>query len=71
MILLDLHLPDLDGDVVLARLRADQRTADIPVIVVSADAYPTDIDRLRSHGADGYLSKPFDVEELFAIIDQP
>ncbi len=38
MILLDLHLPDIDGDQVLAQLRADERTAHIPVVILSADA---------------------------------
>jgi CheY-like chemotaxis protein len=40
LILLDLHLPDIPGDEVLRRLRTSGRTADIPVVVISADATP-------------------------------
>jgi PAS domain S-box-containing protein len=69
LVLLDLNLPDVSGDVVLRRLRGDPRTADIPIVVVSADATPSQIERLRSAGADDYLTKPFGVNELLAVID--
>jgi PAS domain S-box-containing protein len=61
LVLLDLHLPDLDGDEVLRRLRADPRTADIPVIVLSADATRDQIERLKLAGASDYVTKPIDV----------
>ena len=61
LVLLDLHLPDLDGDEVLRRLRADPRTADIPVIVLSADATRDQIERLKLAGAIDYVTKPIDV----------
>jgi two-component system nitrate/nitrite response regulator NarL len=61
LVLLDLHLPDLDGDEVLRRLRADPRTADIPVIVLSADATRDQIERLKQAGASDYVTKPIDV----------
>jgi len=51
LILLDLNLPDLQGDEVLAHLRADERTAAIPVVMVSADATQGQIDRLLAAGA--------------------
>lgn len=68
LILLDLHLPDLDGDEVLKRLRADERTRHIPVVVLSADATPGQVERLRQLGADAYLTKPIDVPEFIATI---
>jgi PAS domain S-box-containing protein len=70
LVLLDLHLPDVQGDEVLRRLRADHRTARIPVVMISADATPRTIDRLRAEGADAYLTKPLDVDEFLATIDR-
>jgi CheY-like chemotaxis protein len=67
-VLLDLHLPDLSGDEVLRRLRADPRTAAIPVIVVSADATQASLERLRASGADAYLTKPLDVDEFLRVV---
>ena len=69
LILLDLHLPDLGGDTVLARLRAQPETAAIPVVMISADATPGQIERLLAAGAHAYLTKPFDVSELLHIVD--
>jgi CheY-like chemotaxis protein len=69
LVLLDLNLPDISGDVVLRRLRGDPRTADISIVVVSADATPSQVQRLRSAGADDYLTKPFGVSELLAVVD--
>ncbi len=60
LVLLDLNLPDLDGQEVLRRLREEDATSDIPVIVLSADAMPARIARLREAGADEYLTKPLD-----------
>jgi PAS domain S-box-containing protein len=70
LILLDLNLPDLRGEEVLLRLRADQRTADISVIVLSADATPGQIQRLLDTGARAYLTKPFDVKQFLALVDE-
>ena len=70
LIFLDLHLPDLLGDEVLIRLRKDPRTRAIPVVVLSADATPGQIKRLRAAGADDYLTKPIDVIEFMSLIDR-
>jgi PAS domain S-box-containing protein len=70
LILLDLHLPDVDGEEVLGWLRADPRTQAIPVIVMSADATPGRIRRLLQAGARAYLSKPFDVTEALGLIER-
>lgn len=69
LILLDLHMPDMPGHEVLHRLKADPATADIPVVVVSADATPGQVDRLIGSGAALYLTKPIDVEEFLAVLD--
>jgi PAS domain S-box-containing protein len=69
LLLLDLHLPDLPGERVLAALRADPRTADVPVYVISADATPGQRRRLLQAGAAGYLTKPIDVRQLLDLLD--
>jgi CheY-like chemotaxis protein/anti-sigma regulatory factor (Ser/Thr protein kinase) len=69
-ILLDLHLPDLPGEEVLRRLRADPRTQAIPVTVISADATPGQIDRLTAAGAQDYLTKPVDVRKLLRLLER-
>ena len=53
MILLDIHLPDLDGDEVLARLQADPATREIPAVVLSADATEKQRARLLERGRRG------------------
>ncbi|MFN2508336.1 MAG: response regulator [Chthoniobacterales bacterium] len=69
VILLDLHLPDINGDVVLAQLRADPITAHIPVVMISAVAVGAEIARLKDLGAHAYLTKPFDVRHLLSVLD--
>jgi CheY-like chemotaxis protein len=70
LILLDLHLPDMPGWQVLAQLKADHLTRDIPVVVISADATAPQIKRLLSAGARAYLTKPLDIAEFFHVIDE-
>jgi signal transduction histidine kinase/ActR/RegA family two-component response regulator len=69
IILLDLHLPDLQGDEVLNELKADPATAAIPVIVLSADASRGVIHRLLAGGAFAYLTKPIELAELGGLLD--
>jgi PAS domain S-box-containing protein len=70
LILLDLHLPDLNGDEVLRRLRDHPATAAIPVVMVSADATRGEVQRLLAAGAAHYLTKPLDVRQLLHILDE-
>jgi PAS domain S-box-containing protein len=69
LVLLDLHLPDISGEEVLRRLRADPRTAGIPVVIISADATRDSLDRLRGAGADAYLTKPLDLDDFLATLE--
>jgi CheY-like chemotaxis protein len=64
LVLLDLHLPEIPGEEVLRRLRADERTAPIPVVILSADARPGLTTHLLQEGARALLAKPLDVTEL-------
>ena len=68
LVLLDLHLPDVDGDEVLIRLKAEPATRDTPVIMLSADASPGQIQRLRDAGAADYLTKPINLQELLETV---
>ncbi len=70
LILLDVHLPDENGDVVLQKLRANPKTASIPVVIISADATEKQIDHLMSLGAKTYLTKPLELSALFAEVDE-
>ena len=70
LILLDLHLPDLPGWKVLSALKTSATTSDIPVVVVSADATTSQIERLMKAGALNYLTKPLDVAEFFRVLDE-
>ena len=69
LILLDVHLPDLQGDEVLERLRSHPETAQIPVVIVSAGARAETRNRLESLGVIAFLTKPIDVHELLSVID--
>ncbi|MCI0584095.1 MAG: ATP-binding protein [Chloroflexi bacterium] len=70
LILLDLHLPDMNGEEVLARLLADPVTRDIPVLVMSADASPGVVERLMASGASAFVTKPLVVSEFMALLDR-
>jgi CheY-like chemotaxis protein len=68
IVLLDLQLPDLQGHEVLIRLKAEPATRDTPVVVLSADASPGQMGRLRAAGAAAFLTKPLDVQELLDVV---
>jgi two-component system, cell cycle response regulator DivK len=70
LVLMDIQLPDADGVDVLRRLRTDDRTADIPVLAVTAQAMRGDRERFLVAGFDGYLSKPVNVGELIGTVRQ-
>jgi PAS domain S-box-containing protein len=69
LILLDLHLPDLPGEEVLRRLQDEPATNRIPVVVVSADATSTQIERLLAAGAQEYLTKPLEVGGIVRLFE--
>ena len=68
LILLDLHLPDLSGEEVLRRIKSDDATNSIPVVIVSADSTENQIRRQLEAGASGYLTKPLDLKKLFDVL---
>ena len=74
-VLLDVMMPGLDGPSTLARLREDPATSGIPVVFLTAKAIATEVDRLKSLGAAGVLTKPFDpmtlARELRGVLGIP
>jgi two-component system cell cycle response regulator DivK len=70
LVLMDVRLPDITGFEALGRLRANPRTASIPVLAVTAQAMQGDEERFLAAGFDGYLSKPVNIIELVATVRQ-
>lgn len=67
-ILLDVMMPSVDGPATLVALRANPRTASIPVLFLTARALTSELHHLKELGADGVLTKPFDPVGLPAQI---
>jgi CheY-like chemotaxis protein len=61
LVLMDLQLPGIDGVEALRRLRENPRTADVPVVAVTAQAMKEDRERALEAGFDGYVEKPISV----------
>ncbi len=68
LVLMDIQLPDIDGIEALGRLRADDRTASLPVLALTAQAMEGDRERFLAAGFDGYLSKPVNIAEFVATV---
>jgi two-component system cell cycle response regulator DivK len=68
LVLMDIHLPDIDGVEALRILRADERTASIPVLALTAQAMEGDRERFLADGFDGYLSKPVNIADLLDAV---
>jgi signal transduction histidine kinase len=64
LILLDINLPDMDGYAVMQCLREHEATRQIPVVAISANAMPKDVERGKAAGFAAYVTKPIDVAEL-------
>jgi two-component system cell cycle response regulator DivK len=70
LVLMDIRLPDIDGMEALSRLRADERTASIPVLALTAQAMDGDRERLLGAGFDGYIPKPVNIVEFLGVVRQ-
>lgn len=70
LILMDIHLPGMDGLSVVRAMKEDARTARIPILALTAHAMRGDRDRFLDAGCDGYISKPIDVKTFVASIER-
>jgi DNA-binding response OmpR family regulator len=68
LILCDIAMPGIDGFELLKRLRQNSNTSAIPVIMVTARAEPSAIQLGIALGANGYIKKPFDIDEALLMI---
>lgn len=68
LVVMDLELPDLDGFEATKALRGDPRTANVPVLVVSAHAQQTHEARARAVGADAFMAKPLSFPDFLAAV---
>jgi CheY-like chemotaxis protein len=69
LVLLDIHLPDVEGGVVLKQLRAEPALRETSVVILSADATRPQVRRLKEAGADEYLTKPINVRRFRELVD--
>jgi excisionase family DNA binding protein len=70
IVLLDYMLPDVNGNVVCERIKSDSDLADTRIIIISGVVRQEEIDALLESGADAFIPKPFQVEELIQKIDE-
>lgn len=68
VVVLDVQMPEMDGWTVLDRLRADERTRGVPVLMCTVKAGDDDRRRASRSGAEAYLSKPFTIEGLLGAV---
>ncbi len=70
MLVLDVVLPEIDGYEVLRRLRADQRTQGLPILMLTAKSQSEDRESALKYGADAFMTKPFANAEFTAAVRQ-
>jgi DNA-binding response OmpR family regulator len=69
VVILDVMMPRMNGYEVLTKIRSDQRTANLPVILLTAKSSIEDVWQGWHAGVDYYMTKPFDVEELLRFLE--
>ena len=67
-VLMDLHMPLLDGAAATQRIRELPRGHLVPIIALTANAMPGEMERCQALGMDGYLSKPVEIASLAAML---
>jgi CheY-like chemotaxis protein len=70
LILLDLHLPKVDGLEVLRRVKADERTKTIPVVVLTSSKEDRDVSESYNLGANSYIGKPVEYDKFVELVSQ-
>ncbi len=70
LVIMDLAMPEMDGWTAIEIIRGNQRTSSIPLIVLSAHALPADRQRAMNAGADEYITKPMDINDVVKSVDR-
>jgi CheY-like chemotaxis protein len=70
LVLMDIGLPGIDGFEALRQLKSSDETRHIPVIAISANAMPHDVEKGRQAGFMSYLTKPIDINDLLAAVQE-
>jgi two-component system alkaline phosphatase synthesis response regulator PhoP len=70
LMLMDLMMPVLDGFEAIRKLKAEEGTAGIPIVAVTALSRPVDRQRAVEDGADDYIGKPFDLDSLAEVVER-
>jgi DNA-binding response OmpR family regulator len=70
LIILDIYLPIINGDEVAKKLKQDDRLKHVPIILISATAATSIVQKSQGCGADGYLTKPFEPQDLVAMVSR-
>ena len=70
VVLMDMMMPEMDGYEAIEKMKNDHHLKHIPVIAITAQAMTGDREKCMEAGADGYISKPVDVDELLLLLNQ-
>ncbi len=70
LVLMDMMMPVLSGYEAVCELKADADTSTIPVVGLSAKAMTTDMERATNVGIDGYITKPFRIAQVLAVVSE-
>jgi two-component system cell cycle response regulator DivK len=70
LVLLDIVLPDMDGMEIAHKIRGGEKTADVPIVALTASARNEDRDRILESGCNDYLSKPYSLDDLEHVIQR-
>ena len=69
-VLMDMMMPEMDGYEAIGKMKSDDSLRNIPVIAITAQAMTGDKEKCLEAGADGYISKPVNVDELLTLLNQ-
>ena len=69
IVLMDMMMPEMDGYEAIQKMKTDEQLKEIPVIAITAQAMTGDREKCLNAGADGYLSKPVNVDELVKMLN--
>lgn len=68
LITVDVMMPRLDGVSTVVKIRADEALRDLPIVMVTTQSHPADVQRAKDVGVDAYVTKPFDPDHLVSTV---